>query len=141
MDVPAPDDPRIMVTIPVPVKGQRKPLVLTVPRFDFLDEPTYDAITAELDAIAERTDLVVRKATRLINLAYLKPCIPERQYEVCETLPVGQLNAIMAIWSDASQVSLGEYLASANSSTGNTGAPSSTTSSPVDTPDATSDAA
>ena len=131
MDVPAHDDPRVQITIPVPVKGRKQPLLLKVPRFDFIDEDTYDAIVTGIDAI-DKT-LPQRKATRLVVLAYLKPCVPAKDYAVCETLMVGQLNAILQNWNDASNITLGEYLASAASLTGNTEAPSDTTSSPEGT--------
>ncbi len=142
MDVPAADDPRIQVHIPVPVKGRKTPMVLRVPRFDFIDEPTYDECIAAIEAIEkEHADLVPRKRQRLIHLVWLKAFVPPKDYEVCETLALGQLDAIMLEWSNRSSIPLGELLASGTSSTANTEAPSSMTSTSGAGRGATSDAA
>jgi hypothetical protein len=136
-DVPALDDPRIMVSIPVPVKGRKTPLVLKVPRFDFIDEAQYDAIEEATKGIGTET----RKQMRLSALALLKPFLSAADYKACETLSVGQLNVIQAVWGEQSSTSLGELLASGDSSAENTEAQSSTTSTPEDGSDSTSDAA
>lgn len=141
-DVPAQDDPRIMVHIPVPVKGRKTPLVLKVPRFDFLDEDQHDAMmTASSEVDEQNKDLPLRKRQRLTDLSALKPFLSQRDFGVCETLPAGQLQAIIIAWAAGSSVPLGELLASAGSSTENTEAPSSSTSTPEAGQGETSDAA
>jgi hypothetical protein len=138
-DVPDLDDPRIMVSIPVPVKGRKTPLVLKVPRFDFIDEAQHDAIEEATKKID--TKLVPRKQMRLAALVLLKPFLSVADYRACETLSVGQLNMIQASWGEQSSIPLGESPASADSSLENTEAQSSTTSTPGDGSDSTSDAA
>jgi hypothetical protein len=141
-DIPAVDDPRIMVTIPVPVKGRKTPLVLRLPRFDFLDEDQHDAMSAATEKVAEESaDLPARKQQRLFDLAMLKPHVAAKDWPAVEALPVGPLNAIVGVWAEQSNIPLGEFLASADSSTENTEAPSSTTSTPEDGQEETSDAA
>jgi hypothetical protein len=127
-DIPAVDDPRVMVSIPVPIKGRKTPLVLKVPRFDFIDEAQHDAIQAGIEGIDE--SLIIRKKQRLVTLAMLKPFLSAADYKVCDGLVVGQLNLIQANWSQQSAISLGESLASAGSSTENTEAHSPSTSTP-----------
>jgi hypothetical protein len=141
-DIPAVDDPRIMVTIPVPVKGRKTPLVLRLPRFDFIDEDQHDAMnSAAAEVVQANADAVPRKQQWLVHLAWLKPHVPPKDYAVCETLTVGQLSAVVGVWAERSSIPLGEFLASADSSTGNTEAQSSTTSTTPDGQDGTSDAA
>lgn len=137
-DVPAVDDPRVMVTIPVRVKGRKAPLMLRLPRFDYITEDTYDDWDTQFAAI--NTD-VPRKQGRQVRLIMLKTFVTAAEYKACEGLTAGQLEAISDIWAAKSAIPLGEYIASANSSPENTEAPSPTTSSSADTTDATSDAA
>jgi hypothetical protein len=140
LDIPASDDPRITITIPVPLKGG-KVLVLAVPRFDFIEEPDYDTMTAELDKL-EDTDLSERKRARLATLVMLKPFVPARDHKLCESLVMGQLTAIREHWIAQSNIPLGEFLASAESlMTTMSEAPSNTTSTLEGGGDATSDAA
>ncbi|WP_141213984.1 hypothetical protein [Mycobacterium marinum] len=115
---------------------------MKLPRFDFIDEDQHDAMAVSAKGVDEQNpDLALRKRQRLVNLAMLKPFVAQREYLLLEPLPAGQLESIMIIWATESTVPLGELLASADSSTGNTGAPSSTTSTVADGQDATSDAA
>jgi hypothetical protein len=140
-DIPAVDDPRIMVTIPVPVKGRKTPLVLRLPRFDFIDEDQHDAMSAATEKVAEESADAAPEAAAAVHLAMLKPHVPPKDYAVCETLTVGQLSAVVGVWAERSSIPLGEFLASADSSTGNTEAQSSTTSTTPDGQEGTSDAA
>jgi hypothetical protein len=141
LDIPASDDPRITVTIPVPLKGG-KVLVLAVPRFDFIEEPDYEIMTAELAKLDEDTGLSERKRARLATLVMLKPFVPARDHKTCESLVMGQLTAIREHWIAQSNIPLGEFLASAESlTTTMSEAPSNTTSTAEDGGAATSDAA
>lgn len=141
VEVPALDDPRISITISVPVKG-RKPIELTLPRFDFIADNQYDEmIAASEQAARDNPNTPARKVNKLVNLAMLKPFLTAKDLAVCETLPPGQIDAIMLIWVERSSISLGELLASAQSSTANTEAASNTTLTPAGGRGATSDAA
>jgi hypothetical protein len=136
------DDPRIFVTIEVALKGG-KSLTLRIPRTDYIEESEHDALVAALEAIDKIPveELPDRKRSRAAVLAMLRPFIPARDYKACEGLPVGPLNEIRDRWFAASAMPLGEYLASGNSSTETTGAPSNTISSSEGGGAETSDAA
>jgi hypothetical protein len=141
VEIPAVDDPRIFIPISVALKGG-KTLVLSVPRFDFIEEPEHEAMTAELGKLDDDTDLSPRQRARLATLVMLKTCIRAADYKRCETLTVGQLNAIREHWIEQSSIPLGEFLASAQSlTTAISEAPPNTTSTSGDGDDATSDAA
>jgi hypothetical protein len=145
MEVYATDDPRVQIEISVPVKG-RRPMMLRLPRFEYIDEPIYDEMMAALEAIdaaeaAAEAPMVTRKRNRAITLTTLKPFLSPKDYAVCETLPVGQLDNISEVWRELSAIPLGEYVASKTSSTVNTEAPSSTISTPTVITAPTSDAA
>ncbi|WP_142396025.1 hypothetical protein [Mycobacterium kansasii] len=140
IDVPAVDDPRIMISIPVPVKG-RKPVVLKVPRFDFMGEDVHQAWEDAAKQAGENKDMPLSRQQRITDLAALKLVLPEKDYKVCETLTSGQLQIVMLNWAKESAFPLGELLASADSLTGNTEAPSSMTSTAQDGPEETSDPA
>jgi hypothetical protein len=78
-DIPAVDDPRILVPIPVPVKGRKTPLVLRLPRFDFIDEDQHDAMnSAAAEVVQANADAVPRKQQWLVHLAWLKPHVPPK---------------------------------------------------------------
>jgi len=124
------DDDRTRIPFTIPVKG-RKPLQISLPRFDYLDEDTFDALTVDLAELNTNTDLPERKRGRLIALAMLKHVVTEHQFAVLETLATGMLDQVLEGWRTHSLVSLGESPASENSSTENTGAPSKPTSSTV----------
>lgn len=183
-DIPGIDDDRIFITIgPIAVKGG-EPLTLRIPRLDFLDPDTYDALMDDLEAldveaqvIAVANDLAetpvgtsvfwepllkaaraklselgvnvkriapnglsrdeitcpsdevlealrpysdqpvlsLPKRARTVVLAMLKHVVSEEDLAVCSKLAIGQLNAIRDEWQQKSQVSLGEFLASASS--------------------------
>lgn len=133
------DDERISIPFEIPVKG-RKPLLVNLPRFDFIPEGEFDELNKEIEELD--SDLSLRKYSRALALLMLKRFVTEKDYTVLETLATGQLDQILNGWREQSSVSLGESGASDNSSTETTGAPSDTTSSPApDTSDATSDEA
>src|SRR6516165_2507047 len=118
-EIPAVDDPRVVVEISVSVKG-RRPLILRLPRFDYIDEPVYDAMMIELEAIDaavkdDETKLPPRKQSRQITLATIKPFVSDKDYAICETLALGQLEAISKYWQEQSGIPLGEYMASKQS--------------------------
>ena len=142
-EIPATDDPRTLVEISVALKG-RRPMVLRLPRYDMIDEAVYRVMFAELDAIDtddDKKSLSPRDRTRLAVLTMLKPFVPDKDYKLCEGLALGQLVAIRDHWATQTEIPLGEYMASLTSPTGNTEAPSNTTSSPAVITAATSDAA
>jgi hypothetical protein len=136
-DIPAADDPRVTLTMTVALKAG-KTLSLSVPRFDFVDEATHKDMTIELEKIDADETLTARERARAITLVMLKPFVGARDYKICESLVIGQLTMIRDHWFAQSNITLGEYLASAPPSTANTEAPSNTTSTPEDGPDATS---
>ena len=132
MDIPAPDDPRILVSIPVPLKGG-KVLALKVPRFDYIDEAQHEAMTVELDKLDKDTDLTARQRARRATLVMLKPFTSAADFKHCEAMVLGQLTAIRDVWFEQSNIGLGEYLASAPSlTTGISEAPPNTTSTSED---------
>lgn len=114
--------------IPVPVKGRKTPLVLRLPRFDFIDETQHDQLQAAREAVD--SSLPIRKQQWLGNLELIKPFVSPADFKACEKLSSGQLNLVMLTWAQQSTISLGEFLASADSSTENTEAPSASTSTP-----------
>ena len=48
--LPGFDDERTQIPFTIPVKG-RKPVTVRIPRFDYIDEPTFDAIMADLEVM------------------------------------------------------------------------------------------
>jgi hypothetical protein len=138
MDIPAIDDPRVMVVIELPTFE----VTLRLPRFDFLPEPILDKMDAQLTAIGENTELNDRKKLRQARLCMFKAVVSAKDYKVLETMTKGQLELVYSEWADQSNIELGKYLASAPFSTENTEAPSSMISSPTAATTATtSDAA
>lgn len=133
------DDERTVIPFQIPVKG-RRPVVLKLPRFDFIPEDDFDQLTAEIEEL-DKQELPLRKYSRQLALLMLKHFTSERDYAVVESLATGQLDQILTSWREHSTVSLGESGASADSSTESTEAPSDTTSSNSDTSGRTSDAA
>jgi len=126
------DDVRIIIPFEIPLKG-RKPLLFKVPRLDFLTEDEFDSMTKEIEALDEEKTLnTMHKKTRAVVLVMLRPFVTKPQLTALERVPISYLNQILEAWQENSATSLGEFLASANSSTENTGAPSDTTSSPGD---------
>jgi hypothetical protein len=131
IQIVAVDDDRISIPFHIPVKG-RRPLVLKLPRFDFIPEDDFDQLTESIEAL-DKEDLPLRKYSRALALLMLKQFVSDKDYTVLETLATGQLDQILNGWREQSQVSLGESEASENSSTESTEAQSSTTSSATDT--------
>lgn len=57
-EIPGAGDDRIMIAIgPIAVKG-RKPITIRVPRFDFLDPDTYDALIKDLEDLDAEAQVV-----------------------------------------------------------------------------------
>jgi hypothetical protein len=127
IQIVAVDDDRISIPFHIPVKG-RRPLVLKLPRFDFIPEDEFDQLTASIEEL-DKEDLTLRKYSRTLALVMLKQFVSDKDYTVLETLATGQLDQILNGWREHSQVSLGESEASDNSSTESTEAQSATTSS------------
>lgn len=50
VSLPGFDDDRVMIPFTVPIKG-RKPATVKVPRFDYIDEETFDALMADLERL------------------------------------------------------------------------------------------
>lgn len=60
------DDDRTKIPFTIPVKGG-KPVTVSVPRFDYIDEDTFDEMTAELDRL-DAEQLVINVAHDLADL-------------------------------------------------------------------------
>lgn len=60
------DDERTKIPFTVPVKG-RKPATVLVPRFDYIDEATFDAIMADLEVL-DAQQQVIAAANELAGL-------------------------------------------------------------------------
>ena len=127
MHIVSDDDPRIRIQFTIPVKDG-DPIEVSFPRFDFIDEDELDAITDAIDKIDP--DLAAHRAQRQAYLIQMKPFCTDDQFAVVEQLKLGQLTQMMNTWTAKSAVSLGEFLASDDSSTENTGRQSKRTSSP-----------
>lgn len=127
MHIVSDDDPRIRIQFTIPVKNA-DPIEVSFPRFDFIDEDELDAITDAIDKIDP--DLAAHRAQRQAYLIQMKPFCNDDQFAVVEKLKLGQLTQMMNTWTAKSAVSLGEFLASDDSSTENTGRQSKRTSSP-----------
>lgn len=142
IDLCAPSDPRAQLALTFHPKAPSKPFTITIPRFDFMDEDTFDEMQAALQALPKTdTDgnlLTVRKNGRAIALTMLKAVVPKAKHAALEKCTSGELDQALAAWTKHSQLSLGELLASADSS-GSTGRPSEQTSSTADTDERTSD--
>lgn len=79
-----------------------------------------------------------REAERTANLAIFKEVLTASQYRIVEKCTSAELAQARAAWDRASEVPLGELLASPTSSTESTGGPSVLTSSVGDGPSETS---
>ena len=126
MHIVSDDDPRIRINFTIPVKGG-DPIEVSFPRFDFIDEDELDAITDAIDKIDP--ELAAHRAQREAYLIQMKPFCTDDQYSVVQKLKLGQLTQMMNTWTQKSAISLGEFLASDDSSTENTGRQSKRTSS------------
>lgn len=127
IQIVAVDDERTVIPFSVPVKG-RRPLVVNLPRFDFIPEDDFDQLTANIEAL-DKEELPLRKYSRKLALVMLQQFVSDKDYAALETLATGQLDQILTVWREHSQVSLGESVASADSSTESTEAQSDSTSS------------
>lgn len=142
VDLCSPTDPRARLALTFHPAHPRKPFTVTIPRMDFMDEPTFDDMQAKLQSL-ERTDkdgnpLPQRKVSRAIALTMLSAVVSKKELEALEKCTSGELDQALAEWTKHSQMSLGELLASADSST-STGTPSEQTSSTAATDAKTSD--
>ena len=146
IEVPDYDDDRIFVPFTVPVKG-KKPVEFKVPRRDFQppeDVKTLQWLMTELDyepdKLAELVDpdepVAIEKACYLIAL---KPHVTAAQLKILKGLSIGALRFIDSRWTEQSRVTVGEYWASASTSTGSTPRPSNSNSSPSDGTNGTSE--
>lgn len=122
VDIVGSDDPRIYIRFNVPAVGE-----LSLPRLDFIDETELDDIQAAIEALDP--DLPVHRAQRQAYLIQLKPFCSDEQFAAVSTLRLGELTQITDTWTKRSALPLGEFLASDDSSTENTGRPSRRTSS------------
>ena len=111
-----------------PIRG-RKPVVLELPRFQFIDPETQGELAA-IEVDEKLTDL---DRIRLM----LKPFVTDQVYHLLEQRPIGELEQVFKYWQEQSAIPLGEYLAS-NGSSKSTRRPSNSTSSTVDSDSATS---
>lgn len=121
VEIPTADDPRVLVELAV---GDT---VIAVPRFDFINEDEIDAIQEAIEAIDG--DLPAHRQQREAILLHFHPFCTPPQWEVVQSLKLGQLRYMMDTWTERSSVSLGEYLSSVESSTETTAKQSKRTSS------------
>lgn len=147
IEVPAFDDERIMVPFSVKVPSRKTPLVFKLPRRDFTPyedvkllkwlvvELYYDE--SKLSALVDPDD--PRAKDKAAHLLAFRPYLTDAQFKALRTLSFGQLKFISEQLNNQSSITVGEFLASTNSSTGSTGRPSKQTSSTADTEDETSD--
>lgn len=138
IDIVGADDPRIIIEFTIPITGSKLPLQLRLPRFDFIDEDELDNIQDSIEKIDP--ELAPHKAQRQAYLLQIKPFCDDSQFALVEKLKLGQLTQIMDTWTKKSAISLGEFLASDDSSTENTGRRSGRTSSGKAGDESTSDA-
>lgn len=117
VNVVADNDPRIHITFSIPTTG--KPVEIRLPRFDFIDEDVLDDIQSGIESID--SELPAHRAQRQAFLVQIKPFCDDTQFAVVDKLKLGQLTQIMDTWTTKSAISLGEFLASDDSSTENTG--------------------
>lgn len=136
IEIPDYEDERIFIPFTLPVKG-KDPIVFKVPRRDFQppnEIKTLQWLMAELDYEPDKLkglvdpdeSFAVEKACYLLAL---RPHVSAAQFKVLQKQTFGALRFINDRWNEQSRVTLGEYWASANSSTENTERPSNRTSS------------
>lgn len=140
-----PDDERLYIPFVLPVKGRKDPLEFSIPRREFQsseDIKTIQWLLAELDADESKVAELVpaedpwalEKAAFLLGL---KPYVTAAQLKVLQKQPYGVLKFINDRLRELSGITVGEYWASARSST-STERPSKLTSSTEDGDDGTS---
>lgn len=110
-------DPRVMVTIDVPVEGRKTPIQFIARRWEFqpgnLVEEYQDylksAVDPETGAIAEG-----RSADEMLIDWWIEhlPTIPDKDREALLALTAGERDQLWTIWREASKVDLGESEAS-----------------------------
>ena len=110
-----------------PVKGV-EPVIITVPRFDFMPVGELKQLQANI-SVVEESEQEGEDAQREVIFVSLKPFVTDQEYELISGLALGTLQHISQVWAEQSGVPLGELLAS-NSSSANTRRQSNTTSSP-----------
>lgn len=97
-----------------PIKG-RKPVTITLPRFDCL--PIDDILAMQETIKAVEADSKTQQETgRDIALSMLKPHVPDDVYELLAKRTLFELQQISEEWSKRSTMSPGELLASNGSS-------------------------
>lgn len=114
-----------------PIKG-RDPVILVLPRYNYMSFDQLKELMklgAEIDARELTDDYTVMDRGRDAILAQLQPFVDAETLTVLAGLTLGELTEINDEWTRASNVPLGESLASAGSSK-NMQRPSNTTSSP-----------
>jgi hypothetical protein len=61
------DDARTKLPVQVPVRGKTKPVTVNLPRFDYIDEDTFDALMADLELL-DVEQQVLAMANELVAL-------------------------------------------------------------------------
>ena len=123
---------RIDITLPVdeagdyafdedgdPIKG-KKPLVITVPRFDCMERDQFKALNKELTAIEDKKDedgkpLSNQDRAFEVVLAMVRPFVSDTEVAVIGKLHLFELEQIADFIQQRSTISVGELLASTNS--------------------------
>jgi len=133
------DDERIHIPFHIP-NGRGRPLLLKIPRLDFLTEDQFDGMSEALETLNGDAKLSERKKGRAVALAMLRQVTTDPQYAALEKLATGQLDQLLNEWTKRSAVSLGES-GSSDESSMSTAEPSTATSLTVAGAEPTSDTA
>ncbi|WP_301119772.1 hypothetical protein [Mycolicibacterium fortuitum] len=125
------DDDAVQVPFAVPIKGRDVPLTFSVPRMQFLSEPTAREMRKALRALDDPAPVVdddgkpvyetgsvgsdgepvqkvavpqrtIHEQNRVTCLAMLKCVTSATVYKVLEKLTVGELDQIVAHWTEVS---------------------------------------
>jgi len=139
-----PNDKRTKVTVTLPFTadgetafdengkqvGGREPVVLTLPRFDFMPRSAFKAMMATIDAITKDGDETKSEHDRSyeVILATLKPFITDQVHDLIADMPMGVLEQISTDWNAGSSIPLGELRGSTSSSKSTKGRSTSTSS-------------
>jgi len=98
--------------------GGRTAVVLTLPRFDFLDRAEFKAMMEAIEVATGKEDdgRSDQDKSYDIILATLKPYTSEAVHKILETQPMGVLEQISTLWNESSTTPLGESKGSSPSS-------------------------
>lgn len=107
-------DPRVMVTIEVPVEGRKKPLVFTAKRWEFQPEQLIDDFQEHLSSAIDPETGVLRedrKADEMLIDWWLDN-LDLADADELKKLTIGEREQLWNIWRAESEIDLGESEAS-----------------------------